>query len=186
MRDAADMAILDNIGSHGLSQWYWQAQIERGDGRDAYEWGRQSMCDSKAEFGYSNAVIAEIDGQVAGVAVGYLMDVASTVPDKASDLVIAPIFELFGKCDGQWVLDNLAVYSTYRKQGVGAKLLDHCFQRARKTDAKRISLVAEDENDPAILLYLSRGFEVRDKRKYVPFKKGAKTNNWVLMSAPVN
>ena len=32
--DAADLAILDNIAGHGISLWFWQGAVERGEASD--------------------------------------------------------------------------------------------------------------------------------------------------------
>lgn len=181
--DAADLAILDNVASFGLSLWFWQGAVKSGKADDAYEWGRQRMGNGNEVFGYKNAVVAEKNEVIAGVAVGYMVNKNDMSPDKAFDPVIAPVFELFSKCEGDWLLDCLAVYRDMRKQGIGASLMDDCFLRAKNAGAKNVSLVAEDDNFPALSLYKSRGFNVSDKREYVPYKKGVKSKNWLLMSA---
>ncbi len=184
--DAADMAILDNIASHGLSLWYWQKAVERGEAVDAYEWGRQRMGEKNSPFGYINAVLAKVDGKIAGVAVGNLMKPNDAVPEKSLDPVVKPIYDLISLCHGDWLLDNLAVYYTMQKRGIGAKLLDDCFKRAKREGAAKLSLVAEDNNETALALYASRGLVERDRQSFVPFHKDNKTRYWVLMSAPVN
>ena len=47
------------------------------------------------------------------------------------------------------------------------------------------SLVVEDSNEAALALYRSRGFRQRNQRAYIPFNEHSKTQNWLLMSAPV-
>ncbi|MCF6322476.1 MAG: GNAT family N-acetyltransferase [Rhizobiaceae bacterium] len=184
--DVADLAILDNIASHGLSHWYWQKAVGRGEAGDAYEWGRQRMGDENASFGYKNAVMARINGVAAGVCVSYLTKGDEAVPEKSKDPVIKPVFELFSLCMGDWWLDNLAVYSSARRRGVGATLLDDCFSRAKKAGAARLSLVAEDTNTDALSLYASRGMMEKDRREFVPFAKSNNTKYWLLLIAPVN
>lgn len=181
--DAADLAILDNIASFGLSLWFWQGAVKRGKADDAYEWGKQRMANAEEAFGYANAVVAESEGAVVGVAVGYMIDIDDVLPEKALDPVMAPVFELFSKCGGDWLLDNLAVYSQARKRGIGRKLLDDCFRRARIGGAKNICLIAEDGNRPALSLYDSCGFKECDRRACVPFNTTNKSKNWLLLSA---
>lgn len=183
VNDAADMAVLDNIASFGLSLWFWQGAVNCGMAGDAYEWGRQRMASDDEMFGYSNAVIAEVDNAIAGVAVGNMVNIKAALPDKSVNPVFAPIFDLFTQCDGVWYLDSIAIYTSFRRLGVGNKLLDECFKRAKNCGAKNICLIAEDENEPAISFYASRGFVEKDRRKYVAFNEENKSDNWLLLSA---
>ena len=193
--DAADLTILDNIASTGLSLWFWQNakadwadhdnNVSRaaGDEIDAYEWGRNLIIQADTLFGYKNAVIAKLDNKVAGAAVGYVYHGNDNNTLNVGNSVLDPIFDLFSLCEGDWLLDNLAVYNDYRKIGIGAILLDDCFRRAKAANADEISLVAADDNANAIDFYNSRGFVERKRRKFVAYKQDSKTKYWVLLSA---
>ncbi len=183
--DAADLAMLDNIGSHGLALWFWQGAVMMGKADDALDWGRQRMMDDDAPFGWRNAAVAEEDGLILGSVTSYLMpDVADD--EKSSDAVMAPLMELFAKAAGDWMIDNLSVFQTARGKGVGATLLDHAFGLARDAGTGRVSLVAADNNSPALALYHSRGFAQRDCRATVPWSRHVETKNWLLMTAELN
>ncbi len=183
--DAADLAMLDNIGSHGLALWYWQGAVMMDKSEDALDWGRQRMMDDDAPFGWANASLAERDGAILGGVTGYLMpDV--TDDEKSEDEVMAPLIELFGQAAGDWMIDNLSVFQRARGDGVGAKLLDHAFSLARQAGVKHISLVAADDNEPALALYQSRGFVERDRRVTVPWSKSVQTKHWLLLTAALD
>ncbi len=183
--DAADLAILENIAGHGISQWFWQKAVEMGKATDAYDWGRSRMADDKALFGWSNSIIATCDGDIAGSANSYLMPDADPEEEKRNPPPFVPIFDLFNCAVGDWFVDSLAVYSQVRGQGVGGVLLDDCLARGRAVDAQRVSLVVEDANTAALALYHSRGFERRDSRPYITFGSASETKNWLLLSAPI-
>lgn len=184
--DAADLAILDNIASHGISLWYWQQAVIQGRATDAYDWGRLRMMDGEAIFGWRNAVVAELDGQVAGVATGYVMPAGDDSDVKPDVSVFGPIFELFNLAKGDWLLDSFAVYRQCRENGVGDTLLGNCFSRAQQAGVSTMSLVAEDGNQLAMKFYQNRGFRPRANRPYIPFNDTSKSKNWVLYSTSVN
>ena len=184
--DGADLAILDNIAGHGISAWFWQGAVNMGKAEDAYDWGRERFMDEDAPFAWKNSVVAEVDGIIAGAANGYVMQPPEPDYEKNNPEQIIPVMELFSLVAGYWLVDSLAVYSKYRGEGIGARLLDNCFERARNAACNCISLVAEDSNMSALKLYQSRGFVEKDQRPYIPFSENSKTQNWLLFTAPLN
>jgi len=56
---------------------------------------------------------------------------------------------------------SIAVLRRHRGKGVGALLLDACEKEFRARGLKRYSLEVETENEPAISLYLSRGYDAK-------------------------
>ena len=62
--DAADLAIIDNMASHGLSLAFWQRAVERGEAEDPLSFARERFADQNAVFGWSNALVAEEDGRI--------------------------------------------------------------------------------------------------------------------------
>jgi len=56
---------------------------------------------------------------------------------------------------------SIAVLRRHRGKGVGALLLEACETEFRARHLRRYSLEVETENEPAISLYLSRGYEAK-------------------------
>lgn len=56
---------------------------------------------------------------------------------------------------------SIAVLRKHRGKGVGAQLLGACENEFRARDLRRYSLEVETENEPAVSLYLSRGYEAK-------------------------
>ena len=185
-RDAADLAILDNLASHGMSLWFWQGAVMRGKATDAYDWGRARMAQEDAIFGWSNAVMAESDGAIVGSLVHYKMPHQEPDEEKAAPELFVPVFQLFDMAVGHWFIDSLAVYEEFRGLGIGATLLDHALATGAAQGCETISLVAEDQNKAALALYRSRGFEVAAKRPYIPINDHATSEEWLLLSASLN
>lgn len=56
---------------------------------------------------------------------------------------------------------SIAVLRSHRGRGVGALLLEECENVFRSHDLSRYTLEVEAENQPALSLYLSRGYEIK-------------------------
>ena len=183
--DAADLAILDNVAGHGISQWFWQREVVKGVADDAYDFGRSRFADENSVFGWKNARVAVENGMILGAACSYRME---PMPDgeKASyPEEFLPVFDLFQMVVGDWVVDSLAVYQAARGKGVGALLLDDCFSRARATGVKRVSLVAEDANESALQPSESRGMSEQARLPYLSFGFPSDSRHWLLLTATV-
>ncbi|MEM7301946.1 MAG: GNAT family N-acetyltransferase [Pseudomonadota bacterium] len=184
--DAADMAILENIASHGLSLWLWQGAVKRGKAFDAYEWGRAMMADPTNEAGWSNGTIAEINGETAGFATGYLLTDFDPPKAMIEDKVTGPLMDLFAKSIGCWFVDSLATYSHHRRNGVARALMVDQIARARQSGVSQIRLVAEDGNSAGSALYQNLGFEEIETRPFTRFNSTSQSTVWRLMSRPVS
>ena len=179
--DAADLAILDDIASHGLACWFWQGAVNMGKAENAMEWGRSRMADDQSVLGYKNYAVAKQHGCVIGAAAGFIQEKGHA--DAEKDIpVLRPIIKLLENCNGHWILESLAVYAEARGLGVGSKLLDDCFERAKSAQATTLSLIAEECNAPALELYFSRNLKEVAREKYIAFNNDNTTKNWLLLS----
>lgn len=180
--DAADLAILDNIAGHGISHWFWQGAVSRGEAEDAYEWGRSRFASDEV-FGWRNSTVAERDEQILGSVTSYVMP----EPDEEYEDIkmnakpFVPVFELFAEVAGNWFIDSLAVYQTARGTGVGSRLFDDSLNKGQNTGSSIVNLVCEDSNAEAIRLYKKRGFREVDWRPYISFGGSSPTQKWMLM-----
>lgn len=165
-RDAADMAILDDMAADGLSAWFWQGAVKQGKAEHAYAFGRRRMLDGEALYSWANCVIAECEGLVAGMLTGYPMP-PPRESEKWQEPVLKPIFELMAAAVGDWFVDALAVYPEQRGKGVASMLLGNALARGAGAGAAAISLIAASDNRPALTLYEKHGFTERDRRTYV-------------------
>src|SRR5437868_13081907 len=69
--DAAEIALLVNIALHGGIAQGW-AHGPRAEGRfDPIEVGRLDMMDGESDWGWGSVTMAEADGEVVGMVVGY-------------------------------------------------------------------------------------------------------------------
>ena len=175
--DCSDLAILDNAAGHGLPLWLWHGAVTRGKAADALEWGRDRYRDDSQPCNWRNARLADLDGETAGMAVGYALPSGVPAPSDA-DPVLRPVLALFARAAGTWLLDALAVFSRFRRRGTARLLLRD--QIALAGD-QPVSLVVADDNLRAIGLYESEAFKHTASEPFVPFGKGQAATQWLLM-----
>jgi ribosomal-protein-alanine N-acetyltransferase len=60
---------------------------------------------------------------------------------------------------------NVAVHPDFRRRGIASRLIDRLELRARELDFAFITLEVRENNDPAIRLYESMGFETTGRRE---------------------
>lgn len=66
---------------------------------------------------------------------------------------------------GEAYITNVAVFSEYRKEGIGRKLLNEACSGAKERGCEFITLEVRESNSAAIALYESEGFEKAGVRK---------------------
>jgi len=178
--DCADLAILDDMAGHGLPCLLWRGSLDEDSPGSAFEAGREQYRDTGQPCNWTNAVIAEADGETAGMAVGYAIPADTVFPSSGSSILM-PIFGLFAKAAGTWLVDALAVYGRYRRRGIARALLRDQIGRAQ---GGALHIVAADDNESAMALYRGEGFAVTAQEPFVPFKNNQTTRAWLLMQRP--
>ena len=185
--DGADLAILDNLASHGASRWFWQGVVNEGKAEDAFALGRQRLMADDACYGWTNAIIAEVDGVTAGSCTAYVMPAPEEDDEFGKSDAFAPVFDLFASIVGEWCIDSLAIYPQMRRRGIARTLMADAFGKGRAAGHERAHLVMEDGNTAAIALYFSLGFRESDRRPYRPIDgetgRAPISRNWLLMTA---
>ncbi|MEM9332309.1 MAG: GNAT family N-acetyltransferase [Pseudomonadota bacterium] len=182
--DAADLAILEDIAGHGISLWFWMQEIKSGFEADAMALGKQRMASDDLICGWKNSVVAvNASDQVIGNIASYLMPTQEESLDEAktNTPVFVPVYELFAKTTGSWLVDSLGVYPEFRGQGAGRILLKDSLERAQNSGVSKASLVVENSNKPALNLYAEFGFETTDSRPFIEFNGPSATTEWLLM-----
>jgi len=181
-RDAASMAILVDIAGHGLPAYFWSSAVARGEAYSMLEVGRERAMRDEGSFSWRNATMAEIDGAVAGMLVGYRQPDSPEVTDPEDyDPAVRPLIELEPLSRASWYINVLASFAEFRDQGVGTALLREAERIARQTEARALSLIVEDVNDGAMRLYRRHGFTEIARRRFLPFAQCHPVHNWILM-----
>jgi ribosomal protein S18 acetylase RimI-like enzyme len=180
--DASEVALLVNIATHGGIRGGWEYD-ERAKGTyDPLEVGRLDMLDETSELNWRNASMAESDGEVVGMLLGY------PEPDDMgpfpSDLMgfLVPIVELEWLAAGQWFISMLGVHVPWRSHGVGGKLLALAEAKRAETNRRGLALIVEDKNTRARALYERMGFAVTASRPMRHYPDGTQPGkDWLLM-----
>lgn len=60
---------------------------------------------------------------------------------------------------------GMGVLATYRGQGLGTRLLQHCLDKAARKGITRVTLEVRADNAPAIALYTKLGFEIEARKR---------------------
>ena len=76
-----------------------------------------------------------------------------------------------------WFLDALGVYATYRKKGIGTRLVELTKDKAKENGYEILSLIAFADNSTALGLYKALGFHVVQKvhlegNEFIPHQEG--------------
>ena len=176
--DAAEIALLVNIAVHGGMAQGWAADEAAEGTYDPLEVGRLEMLKDETDWGWRSVTMAEVEGEVAGMLLGYRKaDGFEPVPAKITGFM-RPIEELEARANGLWFISMLGVHKPWRGRGVGSVLLDVAEGKQHDSAARGQALIVENGNDGARRLYERRGFAVRDSR---PIVGAADGKTWLLM-----
>ena len=178
--DCADLAILDDIAGHGLTSEAWARAADEGKGSTAFEVGLESYLGEGTPCNFRNARVAQAEDRTAGMAVGYFLP-KETEFTGPFDAVFEPVMSLFKKAVGSWLLDALAVYSAFRGKGVARALLDDQIAAA---GTNPMHIVCADDNQAALALYRSRGFEPVERQPFIQTDIPRDTKEWLLLKRP--
>jgi ribosomal protein S18 acetylase RimI-like enzyme len=123
-----------------------------------------NMENSQGSHTYKNAIVAESDDRVAGMALSFpshFHEITAEMkqvfpPDRLehlSDFYAARVEDSF-------FLDALCVDQQLRKNGIGGKLISLTKKKAKQTGFDTLSLVVFADNTAALSVYHAHGFEI--------------------------
>ena len=183
--DALDLVAFVDMAGEGFAAYLWSTIAE--PGQSPIEVGRQRALRNTGSFSWLNAHIAEVDGEVAGALVGYVIDDPVDPADiaRAPDLA-RPLAELEAEAPGHWYVNALAVHPEFRRHGVGAALLAHADALGREAGAKGMAIIVASENDRAVRLYKKVGYTQVARRPLIPFPGFKRGGDWLLLTKPLS
>lgn len=158
--DARAIARLIDIAGEGIPNLLWSNMAE--PGQSALDVGQAKACCDVGGLSYCNALVAEAEGSVVGMLLGYIVEQPdeeiSEDPAKLPDLA-GPIVALEAQSVGTFYIDALAVLPGWRGCGIGSHLLVAAEQRARNLSATNMSIQHFAHNKNAVKLYSRAGFQ---------------------------
>jgi len=159
--DCPQIANLFLISSDGLAGYIWNQVRRPGESLDEVGAGRYAR--TGVDFSYENCLVAEMGGEVCGMAHSYVMGASE---DKVDDPVLRPYSEL--EDPGSLYISGIALFPSRRKLGTGSALLDATHRRARAVGLSKVSLICMDQNEGAMRLYERNHYRETARRTIVP------------------
>jgi ribosomal protein S18 acetylase RimI-like enzyme len=178
--DAADMARLVNLASEGLTEYLWAQMAEPGE--DPFAVGVRRAERDEGAFSWRNAVVAELDGAVAGLLVAYRIG-DEPQPVDAQPAMFQPLQALENRALGTHYVNVLATYPEFRRRGVATRLLEEAERQG--AGAPGLSLIVASGNAAARRLYAAFGFEAVAEEAIVKEGWSTESEHWVLMLKPL-
>ena len=177
--DRRAIAELFLIASDGLAAYIWEQSAEPGE--SLLDTGARRYGQDEGNWSYHNCLIAEVDGQVAGMAHAFAIARPSG-PESRADPVLRPYAEL--EDPGSYYLSAIALHPAYRGRGFGRRLLEAVLAEAGARGLPRVSLICFEQNVVAIALYDSLGFveggrRANQSRKVWCAKAGRSRSGWI-------
>jgi len=149
--------------------------------------GQQRAAREQGGFSYRNAQVAEVDGEVAGMVLGYRQpDPYDSDGIEELPVVVRPLVELESLAPGSWYLNGIATLEEYRGRGIGSALLQAAEAVARQSSAKAISLIVAAENSGAKRLYERNGYRPQGQRPLEPWPGCEYSGDWLLLVKDLN
>ena len=178
--DAAALAVLVDIAGEGMPAYLWSSLAA--PGQSVLELGRERAGRDSGGFSWKNAVVAEVNGEVAAGLVGYRLDdpydlgVLAEIPP-----IVQPLVKLEAKAPGSWYVNVLATFPEFRGLGVGTTLLEIAESNAGEAGAAALSVIVASWNEAAGRLYRRAGYEAVATEPAIPFPGCPHTGDWILM-----
>ena len=182
--DASALAVLVDIAGEGLPAHLWNTL--KAPGQSILEVGRERAAREEGGFSYRNAIIAEVDGEIAACLVGYRLDDPYDLGDlEQVPPVVRPLVLLEAKARGSWYVNVLATFPEFRRCGIGIELLGIAEGKAREEGAHALSVIVAAENERAARLYAAAGYEALATEPIFAFPGCPHGGDWLLMVKPL-
>jgi len=175
--------MLVDMAAKGLASHFWRQMAE--PGQSPLEVGRARALRDDGAFSWRNGHIAEVDGDVAGALVGYVIDDPVDVSDlENANPIVRDLTLLEARVPGHWYVNVLAAYPEYRGTGVGSALLRYADVVGKAATRKGMAIIVASENAGARRLYERCGYRYTAKRPVVDPSGLAGNGDWLLLTKP--
>lgn len=162
--DARSLAELIAIAGAGIPEWLWAQMASPNE--DVLDVGIRRAKRDKGGFSWTNAVVAEVDGSVIGMILGYRLE--DEDDDEDGDQlpeILRPFLELERRVPGSWYINAFALYTPWRGRGIGTRLLAAASKRARDLGCRQMSVQTFSETPRSEAFYERHGFRRMDSRR---------------------
>jgi ribosomal protein S18 acetylase RimI-like enzyme len=174
--DCGKIAQLYSIASDGVADYIWTKLAQPDE--DILEVGRRRYEREDTPFSYQNCMVAELDGQIAGMLVAFPMHVDPL--HEETDPVLAPYSKL--EEDDSYYTCGVAVFPEYQAQGIGTLFMGLAEEQAREKGFNKVSLVVFEQNTGAKRLYDRLGYVEVAREPVCPHPLIRHTGHALLMA----
>ncbi len=150
--------------------------------RSKEEWLAQELQTDQPASSYRHAVIAQVNGAIAGIVYCYpaaLFGLGSEMKEALGEENYQQIAEFFSsRVENSLFLDSLYVWPAWRQRGIGAALIQQVMREAEASGLPKVSLMVMADNASARSVYRSCGFELEkavrlERHPLIPHDGGA-------------
>ena len=180
LTDASVLAHLMNMVSEG------ELALKFGADADIDEtWlnvARKLISQTTSELSYTNCIVYEIDGDVAGMMLlNWLSSHMPEIDVSQIDEDARPANELVMLVSGSLLIRELGVFEKYRKQGIAKAFLQLAEGYAKSKSIPMLSLTVHETSTAALAAYQNYGFEFVNFRPILEHSSWAKGSKLFLM-----
>ncbi len=115
------------------------------------------------QYSWRRALVAEVDGKVAGAVVGYDGALLESLREGSFRIISAHVGRVPTIADeteaGEFYLDSVGVLPEFRDMGIGRALVAAMRDKAFSEGHERVGLIVDYDNPRAEALYASLGFK---------------------------
>ncbi|MEX1081120.1 MAG: GNAT family N-acetyltransferase [Halofilum sp. (in: g-proteobacteria)] len=185
--DARVVARLFALAGSGMPEYLWAQESTTGE--TPIDVGARRAMRDQASFSWRNADVAELDGRVAGLMLGY--PTGDPTPEGRLLLprvpaMVQPLIELEFEAPRSYYINALAVFENCRGRGIGKRLVAAAIQRAAENGLSRVCVQVFEHNRPALALYRHRGFALMDRRPMQEYPLDAELGDTLLLCRKVS
>lgn len=165
--DCLAIAELAQIAGDNMPGHFWQeSQLP---GQTLEQAGAERAKIETANFSYRNALIARVDGEIAGMLLAYRLPAAADNDEDPADFpeFVRPIIELEQCVPESFYINMLAAYPQFRGRGIGSALMAQSDGLAIEAGCELITLGVFETNTAALRFYRRLGFELIESRSMV-------------------
>ncbi|MCG7626081.1 GNAT family N-acetyltransferase [Epibacterium sp. Ofav1-8] len=161
LQDARVIASFFLIASDGMAAYIWDKS--RSDQTPLLDIGTARYSRRNTPFSFENCDLLEQDGEAIGMLHCFEMEADGGVDD---DPVLQPYSQL--EDAGSLYVAGLAISESFRRRGLGYKLMLQAEEKARQMGLSRVSLLCFDQNSAAMSLYHKLGYVEQGRAAVVP------------------
>ena len=162
--DSGKIAELINIASDGVVDYLFRELVPN---MTPVQMMAYNLEQDNYPHSYKSAIVAEDKTNVVGMALSFPSSYHKVTDEMRRFFPNERLEHLSDFYSSQvpksWYLDSLGVDETYRRKGIGRKLIELTIEKAKENGYEIISLIAFADNSTALALYKDVGFRVVKK-----------------------